>query len=157
MRKKPIALFFILITMLFLVGFGKKEIELLDGKKLIDLSKAIEYAKPGGDLEENVNAGEASSEQSETENVDANVNKTSTEDIEEGEKIIVISIRDQTITYNGISVVSVDKLEEYIRRDHKEKVQFTLVDDWAEAHQYRSVVAKMKELHSEIGLEFSME
>lgn len=157
MKKKPVALFFILLMMIFLVGFGKKEIELLDGKKLIDLSKAIEYAKPGGDLEENKNTGDVSTEQQETETADANENKTETENLEDGEKIIVISVRDRSITYNGFNVLSVNELEECIRRDYKENVRFILIDDWAEAHQYRSIVEKLKELHSEIGFEFSME
>lgn len=34
--------------MLLLVGWGEKKIELLDNNKLIDMDKAIEYAKPGG-------------------------------------------------------------------------------------------------------------
>ena len=41
-----ILMFFFL---LFLCGWGKKKVELLNDKKLIDLNVAIEICKPGAD------------------------------------------------------------------------------------------------------------
>ena len=37
------------------------------------------------------------------------------------------------------------------------EMRFCLVDDFAEAHVYRSVLKQLNELHSEIGLKFSYE
>lgn len=156
MKKKIKVLAIILLSMIFLVGWGKKAVELLDDKKLIDLSKAIEYAKPGGETQKSELANE-DSDKEETEETSQESSKTDIENIEEGEKIIVISIRDQVITYDGKSVDSVDQLEKLLRRDYKDNVFFSLVDDWAEAHQYKAIVKMMKALHSEIGLAFSIE
>lgn len=156
MKNKTKVLLIVLISMLFFVGWGKKQIELLDDKKLIDLAVAIEYAKPGGDLEQNEDISNETKESEESQN-DAEANMTDKENIQEGEKDIVISIHDQAITYDGQSVESVEKLEEYIRRDNGENVCFVVVEDWAESHRYKEVVKTIKMLKSELGITCSTE
>ena len=49
MRGKLNIVLILSLSVLFLLGAGSKNVELLDSdKQLIDLDKAIEYAKPGG-------------------------------------------------------------------------------------------------------------
>lgn len=137
--KKILLTILCLSSIIFLCAAAENKIKFSKEEKLIDLHKAIEFAKPGG---ESMEESEGSAD-SGTPN-------------EDEESVIVISIRDVIITYNGIPLENKD-LEQLLRWDCKENVRFCLVDDFAEAHVYRSVLKQLNELHSEIGLKFSYE
>lgn len=151
MKKILIAVFF-LLSMLLLCAFGK-QIELLDDRKLIDLEKAIELAKPGADSADDTE-GE-NSEDSSSENGSQIQDHTENEDI-----IIEIRIRDGAIAYNGTAYMgdvleNPYEFENMLKCDNKVNVKFKLIDNYAEAHTYKCVLNILKKLHSDIGLEFS--
>lgn len=142
------------VATMFLIGWGEKKIELLDDKKLIDLSKAIEYAKPGGDWQENSDNRE---QQNNEDNAETDSRETDEqESVEEKDQIIVISIRDEEITYDGTKLDDITELKQMIERDYKENVSFRLVDDWAETHIYKAALQILSNLHAEIGITYSV-
>lgn len=164
MKKKLGALLFVLISMFVLVGWGKKEVRLLDSDRLIDLSKAIEFSKPGG------NAGDTEEPQEEVsetlpENVTVEDEKESEgENLENHETIgdvtknIEIRIRGEKIFYNCGSVnrdgIADKYLEDRIRLDFVSGTQVKLEDDFAEVHTYKNVQKVLKKLKNEIGLTY---
>lgn len=150
MKSKTRLLILIGFSMLFLVGFGFKKVELLDDKKLIDLGKAIEYARPGGDIDKH----EARDDQAGKDKVDSDSAAADAGSAVAKDKTIVISIRGESITYNG-RPASKDKIENAILRDNGDNVSFKLVDDFAEAHMYRFVLGILEKKHSELGLKYS--
>lgn len=158
MKKRVSILLFVLSIMLVLVGWGKKEVKLLDSSKLIDLNKAIELAKPGGlsgDLEEeSETASESVSSNDDKETVAEN--QTEHENLDEANKNIVIRIRDDEIFYtcetmNSVKI-SASQVEDRIRLDYTSGAQVTLMDDFAESHVYKSVQEVLDVLRSDIGL-----
>lgn len=151
--KKILIIVLCLTSVLFICAWGEKKAELLDDRKLIDLDKAIEFAKPGAD----------SIADTEGENEDDPISETEIQQQVPNEKsIIVISIRDESVTYNGVAYKkdifsNIEDFENMLKRDNKGNVKFSLVDDFAEAHVYKQIFDVLKKLHSEIGLEFSYE
>lgn len=155
MKRKYKLLLFTVFSLLFFVGWGKKNVELLNNKKLIDLNLAIEKCLLGTEVDNK----ETNSDND--EKVEEIVPKVTVipEDkvtIEEKEKTIVISVRDRKITYNFVEC-DVDKLKDNIRKDNGERVSFQLVDDFAESHVYKHVMAILSELELEIGLKYTKE
>lgn len=142
---------------LLLVGWGEKKIELLDNNKLIDMDKAIEYAKPGGAWKKNENSSDsnkASDIEDQKTTLDKNDNQ---EDVEVGDSNTkYINVSGETISYCG-SPISKDKLLDLLKSDNGESIRFVLVDDWAEAHVYREVKAILLEAKDSIGINFSEE
>lgn len=149
--KKILIIVLCLTSVLFICAWGEKKAELLDDRKLIDLDKAIEFAKPGAD----------SIADTEGEYEDDPISETEIQQQVPNEKsIIVISIRDESVTYNGVAYKkdifsNIEDFENMLKRDNKGNVKFSLVDDFAEAHVYKQIFDVLKKLHSEIGLEFS--
>lgn len=174
MKKRTRILLAVILAAVFLAGWGIAEVEFLDDKKLIDLSKAIEYARPGGELTENTsdvsesgestdvlteNETEPETEAEETE-AETVIEETIPEPTEPEEKVAVISVRDETIRYDGKAIDDIDALEEAVRRDdaeYGEYVQFVVIDDFAEAHVYKRVLKKMAALEAEMGFIYSVE
>ena len=156
MKKKIFVLIVLFLSMIFFVGWGKRKIELMDEKKLIDLSKAIKYVEPGGDIDENDGGSESdeSIEQSETE-TDTQEAETDITDTEE--QTIIITIYGEVVLYNGQEVDTIDQIEEYIRRDYKENMHVVLKDDWAESHQFKKVLRMLEKLHEEVDVTYSIE
>lgn len=160
MKKKIKILLFALVAMFILVGWGKKEVRLLDSSKLIDLNKAIELAKPGGnagDSEEEVDNPSDSSASDEEETSEAE-NHAVHDSIDETPKNIVIIIRGKKISYSCGSVtrdsISDRQLERIIRLDFVSGTQVTLMDDFAEAHVYMTVREVLDKLKNDIGLSY---
>ena len=155
MKRKYKLLLFTVFSLLFFVGWGKKNVELLNNKKLIDLNLAIEKCLLGTEVDNK----ETNSDND--EKVEEIVPKVTVipEDkitIEEKEKTIVISVRGRKITYHFVEC-DVDKLKDKIRQDKGEHVSFQLVDDFAESHVYKRVMAILSELELEIGLKYTKE
>lgn len=160
MNKRIGILLIILLTMFVLVGWGKKEVKLLGSNKLIDLSKAIELAKPGG------KSGESEEKPKETSDTDTSNDEETTESgnyaehdsVDKATQIIIIRIRGEQISYT-CGAVNIDdatdaQLEDRIRSDYVSGAQLTLIDDFAEAHKYKSVRQTLDELKKDIGLEY---
>ena len=59
------------------------------------------------------------------------------------------------MTYDLAAWEDLDKLEEQIRQDHSPWISFQLVDDFAEAHVYRRIMAILEDLEKEIGIRYS--
>ena len=108
MKKKVRLVAILVFALLFLVGWGKQSVKLLDDKKLIDLDAAIQACLHGASMsegEENVdNPNAPESTQAPTD---------PKEEIDQ-ERTIVISVRDQGITYDE-EEIELSKLEYQIR------------------------------------------
>ena len=148
MKKRSIVVIMVLFSVMLLAGWGKKQVELLNDQKLIDLSKAIENCmgaesiKPAENPDGVVEPGSESLPDSEDT---------------PKEKEIVISVRNKKVTYDNVEWKELDTLESKIRQDFKSNVGFKLVDDFAEAHVYRYIMKILAELESEIGIIYTME
>lgn len=147
----------ICFLMLLLVGWGKKKIELLDDNKLIDMDKAIEYAKPGGEWKKNENSSDSNKASDIDDQKTTHDKNDNQEDVEIGDSNIkYINVSEEAITYCG-SQISKDQLFDLLKRDNGDSIRFVLVDDWAEAHVYREVKAILLEAKDTIGIKFSEE
>ena len=138
MKKRLLLVIMLLSSVLILSAWG--EVELLDDGKLIDLDKAIEFSMPGADIPHS---------QPDVPDPPPDVPDPPQN------RVIVISIRGTTITYNGSVFKGNVTFEQLLRRDNGENVRFELVDDFAEAHVYKGILKILKKLHEEIGLEYS--
>lgn len=153
--KRFLTIVLCLSSVLLLCAWGTKKVEFLDNDKLIDLEKAIEFAKPGADSvtdTEGENNGKTDSG-----NESGNAPEAPVKD-----SIIVISIRDEIVTYNGSVykeeiLENTEVFENMLIRDNKDKTEFKLVDDFAEAHVYKCVLEILKKLHAEANLKFTYE
>ena len=154
MKRKYKLLLFIVISLLCLVGWGKKQVELLNDKKLIDLNLALQNCSLGADSKENTSDNDEKVEEIVPEITPTPIDKIV---IEEKEKIIVISVRGRNITYNFVKWNDIDKLKDKMKQDNGELVSFQLVDDFAESHVYKRVMAILSELELEIGLKYTKE
>ncbi len=156
MKKKYWAALMLLCSLVFLVGWGKKKVELLNDKKLIDLNAAIERCIPGANAPERPE-NEASASDDSLEETLAQAVPAEAHSVEETERIVIIKVRDQTVTYDAETYTDLSKLEARIRQDNGEHVSFRLVDDFAEAHVYKEVLSILGDLEAEIGLNCTKE
>ena len=154
MKRKYKLLLFMVVSLLCLVGWGKKQVELLNDKKLIDLNLALQNCSLGADSKENT-----SDNDEKVDEIVPEITPTPTDKIviEEKEKTIVISIRGRNITYDFAKWNDIEKLKDKMKQDHGEFVSFQLIDDFAEAHIYKRVMAILSELELEIGLKYTKE
>ncbi|MBQ5989149.1 MAG: hypothetical protein IJL67_06610 [Oscillospiraceae bacterium] len=141
--KKTLKIIFLLVTVITLCSWGEKAVELLDSRKLIDLEKAIEISTPGGAAIFEDDQNDTDTEQNGSQNPSS--------------KILVVTIRDEQITYNQKSVSGVEELAKKVSMDLKEGMKISLVDDYAEAHVYRDVLKALKEIRSEQNFDLSLE
>ncbi len=141
--KKTLKIIFLLVTVITLCSWGDKAVELLDSRKLIDLEKAIEISTPGGAAIFEDDQNDTDTEQNGSQNPSS--------------KILVVTIRDEQITYNQKSVSGVEELAKKVRMDLKEGMKISLVDNYAEAHVYRDVLKALKEIRSEQNFDLSFE
>lgn len=151
MKKKYWLPMLMIVSLLFLAGWGKKQVELLNDKKLIDLNAAIGICMPGVDTSDH-NANDHDSEDRRSQET-----QTGTDSAGNEEKIIVIRIRGEKVTYDSVQLTGLDSLKNRIRQDCGDKVSFRLVDDFAEAHVYKEVLKMLSELKSETGLTYTRE
>lgn len=151
MKRKIRMLLLVTLSLLFLVGFGKKTVELLSDKKLIDLNAAISICLPGAD---SLEKDDGNTQTGQTPVPTAAPTKTPS-DPAEITKEITISLRDDVVTYGSGERINMAKLEMRIRQDNREYVLFRLVDDFAEAHAYRKVLEILEKLEEAIGVRFT--
>lgn len=151
MKKKYRIPMLMIVSLLFLVGWGKKQVELLNDKKLIDLNAAMGICMPGADTPDH-NANDQESEERRSQET-----QTGTDSAGDEEKIIVIRVRGEKVTYDSVQLTGLDSLKNRIRRDCGDKVSFRLMDDFAEAHVYKEILKMLSELKSETGLTYTMD
>lgn len=151
MKKKYWLPLLMIVSLLFLAGWGKKQVELLNDKKLIDLNAAIGICMPGADTSDHNAYDQDSGERR------AQEAQTGTDSAGDEEKIIVIRIRGEKVTYDSVQLTGLDSLKNRIRQDCGDKVSFRLMDDFAEAHVYKEVLKMLSELKSETGLTYTRE
>ena len=149
MKKKVRLVAVLALALLFLVGWGKQNVKLLNDSKLIDLEAALQVCLHGDSMtqgDENADNPDAP--------VSTQAPTDTKEDIDE-ERTIIISVRDRELTYDAGEGIELNKLEYRIRQDYREKISFQLVDDFAEAHVYRRIKAILSKLSDEMGLEYT--
>ena len=152
MKKKYLLTIIIICSAVFLASWGKKDVKLLNDTKLIDLDAAIEKCISGANSAKEPETSDSASDYSSVEKEPND--ETLSEDIE---KVIVITVRNQTITYNKEKYTDLNKLKAKIVQDNGEYVSFRLVDDFAEAHVYKEVLSILSDLEEEIGLNYTRE
>ena len=147
MRGKLNIVLILSLSVLFLLGAGSKNVELLDSdKQLIDLDKAIEYAKPGGAWA----SDEASNETEEESADDSNTVETQNDLNTEKEAIeqtitVVISVRGKVITYKGSMISGVDELKDNIATEGLSLTKFSLVDAYADSKVYKECMKLLED------------
>jgi len=162
MKRKIRLLFLALGSILVLAGLGKKSVELLSDKKLIGLNAAIALCLPGADSAEKVEDKnqELSDDQTKpTTTPEPSPALTNMPENQAGaeakERTILISVRERIISYDNGERIKLDKLKARMKKDAREKITFRLVDDFAEAHVYRSIITMLEELEAEIGINYT--
>ena len=160
MKRKVKISMLVFFSLLILAGWGKKSVELLNDKKLIDLNAAIGICIPGTDAPESnpdteKDPAEVTPPVEEKDPPEGGGDSEAEKEPQEAlPRTIVISVRDQSITYDGLEWPDADALEERIRLDYKGKNSFCLVDDFAEAHVYKKLIAVLEKLESELGITY---
>lgn len=162
MKRKIKLLTALLFSLLFLVGFGKKSVELLSNKKLIDLDAAIQICMPGAESQEKENGENTKNPVPPTVTPTPVVKPTTTPQptatpkptTKPKPRAVVINVRDCTVTCGSTVWEDFDALKERIAREANSSVTFHLVDDFAEAHVYRKIIAILEELDAELGISY---
>ena len=156
MKKKYPAMFMMICSLMFLAGWGKKEVKLLNDTKLIDLDTAIEKCIPGANSAEKSETSSSTSIVADEKVMPGSASNDENR-VETQERIIVITVRDQTITYDTEEYADLNRLKAKIIQDNGEYVSFRLVDDFAESHVYKEVLSILSDLEAEIGLNYTKE
>lgn len=159
MKRKCILTVLALLFLTVLAGWGKKTVELLNDKKLIDLNAALGNCILG---EEDLIQENNKTETEVTPSAAPKLTPTATPrptaipvPTSKPQKVVIeIRVRAQTVTYNMTEWKDLDKLEEQIRKDYGVLLTFRLKDDYAEAHVYREMIAMLEKLEKEIGLRY---
>lgn len=155
MRRKIKWLALMLFSLFLLAGFGKKSVELLSDKKLIDLNAAIGICLPGAD---DMTPEEGNTTQNPEPTVQPTVTPRPTVTPKptgaSKPRAVIINVRDREVTCGSSAWDDMDALKERLAREVNSNVTFRLVDDYAEAHVYRRVMAILKELEEEFGISY---
>ena len=133
MKKSIKSVLFVMLAVPLLCAIGEN-VELLDNRKLIDLDKAIEFARPGGD---SITPQEGT--------VQGGTSQTS---------VVEIRIEGVSVYYNGKKLGTED-FRKKLTDDKDRGRTFVLVDDFAEAKVYKRVRNTLRKLRDDIGLEFT--
>lgn len=138
-----------IILSLVLVGFGANTVTLLRRSKVIDLHKAIEFAKPGGD----------EGQQTDTTAKDNPDSKDDSEqemvETQSGPVRVKIIVSGKTIKIDGTIVQNSDAVESKLREIFRVNNTYELIDDYAESHVYKDVIGVLEKLNTDIGLVYS--
>ena len=156
MKKRYLFVLATVCALVFLAGWGKKNVELLNDKKLIDLNTAIEKCIPGANSAEKSETSSSTSIVADEKVMPGSASNDENR-VETQERIIVITVRDQTITYDTEEYADLNRLKAKIIQDNGEYVSFRLVDDFAESHVYKEVLSILSDLEAEIGLNYTKE
>ncbi|MDO5148463.1 MAG: hypothetical protein Q4D76_03635 [Oscillospiraceae bacterium] len=131
---------------LSLCSFGSKKVELLDNGKLIDFERAITLTHPGAETNETVNTGEPLPYLPEVTGTGAVTSVT--EFNESKNEIIYIRVNNEQIFYQD-KVVSAESLKNKIIDNNREKVEFSVSDDYAEYHVLMNVIDLTEKLRKD--------
>ncbi|MBO4514275.1 MAG: hypothetical protein J5721_01240 [Lachnospiraceae bacterium] len=138
-KTKRILLVLSVLCLTFLAGFAVKTVQLLnENPPLIDLNTAIVEAKFG----KNGNEAHADGEEP-----DKNSEKPG--------KTIKIRVCGEAVWMEEHRYFSLDNLNTRIISNYKEGDEILLIDDYAEAHFYREVLAILEKLNAERGFAYA--
>lgn len=162
MKRKCKLLLPVLLSVLLLAGWGKKTVELLNSKKLIDLNAAIEFCMPGaealtpedGEKTENPAEVTVTPSPAATPTVTPRPTVTPKPTMDSKPRAVTISVRGCVVTCDSKQWDDLEALRERIVREANSNVTFRLIDDFAEAHVYRQLIAMLEELEAELGLSY---
>jgi len=170
MKRRGKLFLLLTVSLLVLAGWGQKKVELLSDKKLIDLSAAIGNCTLGADdmtpddgtstKNPNGQAGvtpTAAPTPTRSPRPTAQPTRSPQPIIVPNAKTIIISIRDEAIFYDLRVVNDMESLEKRITIENADHISFKLVDNYAEAHVFRRVMALLEELEAEIGIRYIIE
>jgi len=170
MKRRGKLFLLLTVSLLVLAGWGQKKVELLSDKKLIDLSAAIGNCTLGADdmtpddgtstKNPNGQAGvtpTAAPTPTRSPRPTAQPTRSPQPIIVPNAKTIIISIRDEAIFYDLRIVDDMESLEKRITIENADHISFKLVDNYAEAHVFRRVMALLEELEAEIGIRYIIE
>lgn len=167
MKKRGKLFLLLAVSLLVLAGWGQKKVELLSDKKLIDLSVAIGNCTLGaedlipdeGDNTRDPNGPTATPgpAPSVTPRPTPQPTGSSQPIIVPAAKKIIISIRDEAILYDLRPVEEIESLKKKITADNADHISFHLVDNYAEAHVFRQVMALLEELEAELAIRYIRE
>lgn len=153
--KKGVCVVTLLLTMIFLVGFGTKEVKLWNNAPLIDLDAAIKNAdigKQGNQVTKN--------EETDGKIVQEKVQKVDTQVVSkepvimESNEMYQVVIQGESIKFENESINDIEKLESLIEQNCTEKSTIILTDDYAETHVYHQILRMIEEQKQIIGFEF---
>ncbi len=160
MKKKYLVMFIMICSLVLLAGCDKKEVKLLNddtkNNELIKLNEAIQENIPGANSAEKSETSNSTSASSDDKVLSGSVSNDENS-VEDKERIVVITVREQTITYDTEEYTDLNKLKARIKQDNSEYVSFRLVDDFAESHVYKEVLSILSDLEAEIGLSYTKE
>ena len=150
-NKKAILIMLALSCMLLFIGAGKKNVRLLR-HGLIDLDKAIELARWGG--EEKGSSSDSVSENEESDSDDSSPGQGGSTSSAKGRALIKIAIHVKQIELDG-QECDIDDLEEKLEELCSRDSNVLLTDDYAEAHVYRRVNDIITGLRDRIGFAYA--
>ncbi|MBQ8632157.1 MAG: hypothetical protein IJ420_00960 [Lachnospiraceae bacterium] len=160
MKRKGKLFLLLAVSLLVLAGWGQKKVELLSDKKLIDLSAAIGNCTLGADdmtPDDGTSTPKPNGQAGVTPTAAPTPTRSPQPIIVPNAKTIIISIRDEAISYDLRIVNDMESLEKRITIENADHISFKLVDNYAEAHVFRRVRALLEELEAEIGIRYIIE
>ena len=173
MKRRGKLLLFLAVSLLVLVGWSQKKIELLNDKKLIDLNLAIGKCTLGAEdlIPDEGDSTQDSNNSATVPGPVMSVTPKPTQGLTPTPKpttqpkpslpakprTLDISIRDMQVTYNHVPWPDLEILKAQLQKDHDERTTFRLVDDFAEAHVYKQMLEILNELETKIGLRYIKE
>lgn len=176
MKRKGKLFLLLAVSLLVLIGWGQKKVELLSDKKLIDLSAAIgnctlgaEDLIPDSEKDATTPVTTPVPMASVTPKPTVTPRPTSTPTsmpapsihpkptLPPKPKTYEIRVRDQVVTYKNEPWTDLDILTDRFQSDCNEWTTFRLIDDYAEAHVYRKIIEILNKLETEIGLRYIIE
>lgn len=146
-KKKIIILSSLLTVLLMLVGWGFDDsVTLFHKNKVIDLQKAIELARPGGDE----NANDDTTVEEEPVVIENEVVTES--EAESLESTVNIIVSEKIIKIDGKEISNHDQVKDFISKLNGTGVTFELIDEYAEARTFKEMISTLEELKKDIGL-----
>lgn len=132
-----------------LVGWGFNDsVTLFHRNKVIDLQKAIELARPGGDekADDEINAKE--------EPAVTGAKIVSEEESQESTVNIIVS--EKIIKIDGKEISNVNQAGDFIKKLNGPCVTYELIDDYAEARTFKEIISILEELRKDDGIVYTI-
>ena len=141
----------LLLVVLFICGFdwNEKKIKLTE-KGLLDLNKAIQTSILGVDSTDE--ESDDQSDQEETSDTDEEISESSKSDTNEEIPVVKIVVHGKVVNYKGEPYEIAKLLDSLSNLNGQQHVK--LEDDYAEAHLYHDLDAKLNNLCKNKGFEY---